>query len=112
LGSKLPQKVKFTIFILMVSVFLYLLFLYVIKNQHVPIIKQIALILILSGGLGNLIDRIFNNGRVVDFIRIKIPIMQSGIFNIADFYVTLGFVLLIFEYIVNSKHSLQKQREQ
>jgi signal peptidase II len=112
LGSKLPQKVKFTIFILMVSVFLLLLFLYVIKNQHVPIIKQTALILILSGGLGNLIDRIFNNGRVVDFIRIKIPIMQSGIFNIADFYVTLGFVLLIFEYIVNSKHSLQKQREQ
>lgn len=90
LGSKLPSEVKFVVFILVVAIFLLILFVYIIRNHKELIIKQLALILILSGGIGNLIDRVFNNGNVIDFIRIKIPLLESGIFNIADFYVTIG----------------------
>jgi len=103
LGNKLPQEIKFTVFIVVVSVFLIILFLYVVKNQHELFIKQAALVLILSGGSGNLIDRIFNNGNVVDFIRIRLPLVESGIFNIADFYVTLGFVMILLSMILKQK---------
>lgn len=103
LGSKLSAEIKFIIFVVIVSTFLLLLFLYIIKNKQEMLLKQTALILILSGGLGNLFDRIFNDGNVVDFIRIKLPIIESGIFNIADFYVTAGFVLLLISSFVKTK---------
>ena len=60
LGSKLPQEIKFIIFILVVSVFLVLLFSYIIKNLRDSLLKHLALIFIFSGGLGNLIDRVLS----------------------------------------------------
>lgn len=52
---------------------------------------RIAFLLIISGGIGNLIDRILN-GYVVDFIYF-VPINFPK-FNIADCYVSVGMVLL------------------
>lgn len=103
LGSKLPADVKFVVFILIVTIFLFILFFHIIRNHKELILKQVSLILILSGGIGNLIDRVFNNGNVIDFIRIKIPLIESGIFNIADFYVTLGLTGLVILMFFNGK---------
>lgn len=47
--------------------------------------------LILAGGIGNLIDRIFR-GFVVDFISLK----YVGIFNFADMYIVIGVILIVF----------------
>lgn len=47
--------------------------------------------LILAGGIGNLIDRIFR-GFVVDFISLK----YVGIFNFADMYIVIGIILIVF----------------
>lgn len=58
----------------------------------------ISLILILSGGIGNLIDRIFR-GYVIDYLDIKI--LDFPDFNIADISITLGVGLLII-YIIKS----------
>ncbi len=110
LGSSLPQELKFVIFILVVSVFLVLLFSYIIKNKQDSLLKHLALIFIFSGGLGNLIDRVFNNGNVIDFIRIRLPLIESGIFNIADFYVTMGFVLLLISMLIK-RETLIKEDE-
>ncbi len=106
LGSKLPQEIKFIVFILIVSVFLALLFFYIVKNQQETFLKLIALVFILSGGLGNLIDRILNDGKVIDFIRLKLPLIENGIFNIADFYVTVGFILLSIGLLFKKKNLL------
>jgi signal peptidase II len=103
LGSNLQQELKFVIFILVVSVFLVLLFLYIIKNKQDSLFKHLALIFIFSGGLGNLIDRVYNNGNVIDFIRIRLPLIENGIFNIADFYVTMGFVILLVSLLIKRK---------
>jgi len=107
LGSKLPENIKFIVFIVIVLFFLLSLSFYIIRNQQELLIKQLALTLILSGGTGNLIDRIFNNGNVIDFIRIKLPLLESGIFNIADFYVTLGFFGLIISIFIKRKSAPQ-----
>jgi len=111
LGSNFPQEIKFTVFILIVSVFLSLLFIYIIKNKQVTILKLLALIFILSGGLGNLIDRISNNGKVIDFIRLKLPLFEYGVFNIADFYVTIGFVMILFTVFIKPKVLIQEKTD-
>lgn len=103
IGSKLPQEIKFVVFILIVSVFLVLLFFYIVKNKRETFIKLFALVFILSGGLGNLIDRILNNGKVIDFIRIRLTLIEGCIFNIADFYVATGFLILILSYFIKKK---------
>lgn len=49
---------------------------------------------ILAGGFGNLIDRI-TRGYVVDFINV-FPKLNLPIFNLADIYITLGWIFLAF----------------
>ena len=60
---------------------------------------RFALILIISGALGNFIDR-FRNGYVVDFFHASF--IDFPVFNIADSYVVTGvffvFILYLFVY--------------
>ncbi|MFL2733869.1 MAG: signal peptidase II [Gammaproteobacteria bacterium] len=58
--------------------------------------------LILSGGLGNLIDR-FTRGYVVDFIDIT---FNPYVFNLADCFVTLGIIFLIIDSIFYQKSNV------
>lgn len=51
---------------------------------------------ILAGGFGNLIDRIFR-GCVIDFINV-FPKLNLPIFNLADIYITLGWIFLAFVF--------------
>lgn len=85
-----------------------------IRNAHIMI--KIAVMLILAGAVGNLIDRVFYGvifgyaplfyGRVVDFIQVDIPDIRIGnlnwshwpIFNVADSCVTVGIILLLLSY--------------
>lgn len=53
----------------------------------------ISLSLIVAGGIGNLIDRIFR-GFVVDYIDVRI--INFAIFNLADCFVVTGGVLVVF----------------
>ena len=71
-------------------------FLWKEKNGH-PLIKY-GLALILSGAIGNLIDRLFY-GKVVDFLDLMIGDFHWYIFNIADSSVTIGMILFIIHSI-------------
>jgi signal peptidase II len=56
--------------------------------------KLIALSLILSGAIGNLIDRaVF--GFVIDFINLHYQDFYWPVFNVADMAITLGVILLL-----------------
>jgi len=61
------------------------------KYKNIPggNIYRVALVLILAGGIGNLIDRI-TLGYVVDFLDFRI----WPVFNIADSAITIGAILL------------------
>ncbi len=59
-----------------------------------------ALILVLSGGLGNMIDRIARKGEVIDFLHLSF-FPDFPVFNIADCAVCIG-AFMIVGYFVKS----------
>lgn len=107
LGKDLSQAFKFVIFIIIVSIFLTLLLIHILIKQDKSLLQRFAFLLILCGGIGNLIDRLFNSGKVVDFIRLKLPIISNAVFNIADFYVTVGFIFLLLSVFAKKKSHLE-----
>ena len=65
-----------------------------------------AVMLVLSGGIGNMIDRIFRGGNVVDFLHFEF-FPQFPIFNIADCAVVLGAGLLILYFLLDAVRERQ-----
>ena len=63
----------------------------------------ISLSLIISGALGNLIDRIFR-GYVVDFISFTLFNKEMAIFNIADIFITIGVTILLVRIFKEGKY--------
>lgn len=56
-----------------------------------------AIILILSGGIGNMIDRLFRGGNVIDFLHFEFwP--SFPVFNIADCSIVIGAGLLLLYF--------------
>ena len=82
-------RVYFIIVTLILAAFL--VFLLVRDRKLLPKLSKVALTVILSGAIGNLIDRIFL-GYVRDFI--AFDFIEFPVFNIADCCVTIGAVLL------------------
>lgn len=66
------------------------------RNGHS--FMKYGLALILSGAIGNLIDRVIY-GKVVDFVDIMIGDFHWYIFNVADTSVTLGMCLFVLHSI-------------
>lgn len=64
-----------------------------------------AIVLIIGGGIGNLIDRIFR-GYVVDFLQFS---FFSPVCNLADYFITVGAVLLIISVMFCKKNIAPKK---
>jgi len=57
-------------------------------------IRLVAIALICSGALGNLIDRLRSTNGVIDFVDVGLGDMRWPVFNVADMAVTTGAVVL------------------
>ena len=62
----------------------------------------LALSFILGGALGNLIDRFFREG-VVDFLDFHLQSYHWPAFNVADSFIFLGVLLLLWSNIKKGK---------
>ena len=70
----------------------------------------VTLSMILAGGIGNLIDRVFS-GKVVDFIEFDFlffGFFRFAVFNVADIFVTVGAVCLAV-YIIAFEPKVEKR---
>lgn len=92
----LPEYIQF--FLLNICVALLLLYclyyLFFLKSR--TILHAFALALLTGGGISNLVDRIINDGKVIDFIQLGTGSLKTGIFNLADIYILAGSFLLGF----------------
>ena len=57
--------------------------------------NKIALSFITGGAIGNVLDRI-NDGSVTDFLHLKIYNYSLFVFNLADAFITIGAILIIY----------------
>ena len=64
----------------------------------------IALGLLLSGGIGNLVDRTTQNGLVTDFLNVGLGPVRTGIFNVADMAIMAGAGLLFWLSFQHEMH--------
>jgi len=99
LGAGLPEHIRPWLLTGLNGVILSVVALFLIARRQIPFLVTLALALILSGGVGNMIDRVFRDGVVVDFLNIGMPWgplkIRSGIFNIADIAIMAGLFLMI-----------------
>ena len=71
-------------------------------------IKSFFLMIILGGSLGNLFDRFYYKA-VPDFIDLNYAGYHWFIFNVADIFITIGIICLIFfEFIFYKKNNEKK----
>lgn len=54
-----------------------------------------ALALILGGALSNQVDRVFKKDGVTDYFSVQIPGIKKIVFNIGDFAIFIGVILLL-----------------
>lgn len=66
---------------------------------------RLALSLQLAGAVGNLIDRLMNDGKVTDFISVG----TFPVFNVADSSITVGTAILILAVWLNDRKEKQDQ---
>ncbi len=67
---------------------------FLVKNRHTFL--RLSLSCILGGAIGNLIDRIFRKGEVVDFIYIPPVRVIFPNFNVADTFIFIGTCMLAY----------------
>jgi signal peptidase II len=64
------------------------------RREHASLATW-AMLLIAAGGVGNLVDRIWREGRVIDFMNLGLGSLRTGIFNVADVQIMAGLGLLL-----------------
>ena len=87
LQNKLTFFILITVVILALVVYFYLST--PVTKKYLPL--RFCMVLITAGAIGNCIDRVFR-GFVVDFFYFRL--IDFPIFNVADIYVTVAFILL------------------
>ena len=92
-GETLPAQVRSSIFIVGVGLVSLVALLAAFFARGLGLWQVVALSLIASGGFGNWIDRLLNDGRVTDFLNVGIGSLRTGIFNIADMMLLAGVAL-------------------
>ena len=76
-------------------------FVYLYRHIKGSIWLLLGLTLIISGGIGNFIDRV-RQGFVVDMFHLDF--MNFAIFNVADIYLTVGVGLLLIHILREESH--------
>ncbi len=68
---------------------------------------RIAMSMQLAGALGNLIDRLTQDGRVTDFISVG----RFPVFNVADSSITVGTVILLIGIYLQERAALKAKKD-
>jgi len=97
IGATLSPGVKFWIFTVGVGLMLMVMLVYIFRRGEMERVQTIAWSLILSGGLGNFIDRVMRDGVVIDYISIGVDNFRTAVFNLADALVFAGVFLLLIQ---------------
>lgn len=86
------QRWFFVVLTIVVSIVIVVAYFKMPQTKEYHFVRT-ALVLLLAGAVGNLIDRVMN-GYVVDFL--EVTFISFPVFNLADIYVVIGAFALAF----------------
>ena len=78
---------------------------FILTRHNLSIALLLGLILVIGGGFGNLYDRVVH-GSVTDFLYINFGLFHTGIFNVADFSITVGVVVILLYSFFEKKREV------
>ena len=67
-------------------------------------LQKLSLTLIIAGGLGNFLERVFF-GSVTDYLYLRIGTTPLFIFNFADLIITIGAGVMIYSWLFINERS-------
>ena len=94
------EKVYYNLLTLIISIITLILIWYLIKSKGA---EKLGFSMIIGGSLGNIFDRLYYSS-VPDFIDLHFYNFHWFIFNVADIFISLGVILLIFLEIFIKKN--------
>ena len=94
------EKVYYNLLTLIISLITLILIWYLIKSKGA---EKLGFSMIIGGSLGNIFDRLYYSS-VPDFIDLHFYNFHWFIFNVADIFISLGVILLIFLEIFIKKN--------
>ena len=97
----LSESFYYDLITLLIIIIILILLIMVSKTEK---FQKYSYLIIVGGGLGNLFDRIFYKA-VPDFIDIHYNGFHWFIFNIADIFVTIGIICLIYDEVFLQKRN-------
>ena len=92
------ESYLYNIISLIIAIIIIILVIMSLKSQG---LKRYSLLMIVGGALGNLHDRIFINA-VPDFIDFHVGNFHWFVFNVADIFISIGVILMIFFEIIDN----------
>lgn len=112
-GAEWPDLLRRLLFSLIPIIVIGVVIFVYFKNNEWSKLQRWAIMGIVGGGIGNLIDRLFRAEGVVDFISVKFyglfGLERWPTFNVADSAVVICGILLIISIICSSISSSKKQ---
>lgn len=96
MGSDLNPTLRLVLLLILPIIVLGFVLIHIFKDKSLNNISLFAFASIIGGGLANVYDRIVY-GSVTDFWHLDFGgIFRTGIFNLADLFVTTGMIILVF----------------
>ena len=107
MGSELSEIPRVLLLIVLPIIVLVSITIYTYIDKSLDKISIIGFSLIIGGGIANIFDRIVY-GSVTDFLYLNFGgVFKTGIFNIADMFVTTGMILILYPIV---KEQIKKYR--
>ena len=95
MGSELSETMRVLLLIVLPVIVLISITIYTYIDKSLNKISIIGFSFIIGGGIANIFDRIIF-GSVTDFLYLNFGgVFKTGIFNIADLWVTTGMILIL-----------------
>ena len=93
------EKTYYNILTILIIAVTLVIFWMILKSER---LERLAFMMIFSGSLGNIFDRLFYSA-VPDFIDFHIKTFHWFIFNVADIFITIGVIILIYNELFLKK---------
>lgn len=96
MGSNLSPTLRIILLLILPVIVLGFVLRHILKDSTIDNWSLFAFSSIIGGGIANVFDRIVY-GSVTDFFFIDLGgVFRTGIFNMADMFVTIGMIILVF----------------